>query len=972
MYKEPIIQIPPRLKDVLSKNADLSGPIEKNLNDFGRLFQHSKAVFFPEYTDHGPQHVQDVLTTASSLIRDEAWEIVTPEDVATLIVATILHDCGLHLGKEGFLALIDEENTIQLMDWCGDKPWYEVWQDFLSEASRFDGQKLLELFGTSRQFQRPLSDSSRWTALDHLLIGEFLRRNHARLAHEIAINGMPGPEKEKLKFENVSTEMLELSGLVARSHGISLRYSVDLLDARYNEIREYQGTHPIFLMTLLRVADFLQIQSERAPKQMLKIQTLKSPLSQREWNLHHAVMDVRYSHIDPEAVFIEARPTQVKTYLKLKKLLDEFQKELDSCWAVLGEVYGRWKNPNLDQLGLTIRRVRSNLDNDKVFSQSVDYIPCLANFQAADADLLKLLIHPLYGASPEFGVRELLQNAIDAVRELNEYKRTLPNAQTYDLEHQEADVVVSLEKETDDDWFLTVSDRGMGMTVDTVRNYFLKAGASFRRSDHWRKMFETDGKSRVLRAGRFGIGILSSFLIGNEIEVITRYVDEPRENGIRFDATIESSVIELMRVSAPIGTSIKIKLGPGPLSELKKPKKRSDVFGEYGKNDNWFVRSKWYCLDKPSVLFKSSEMKKKRGSVALVPAPKVRLPFNWRRIRHPKFEDIQYTYLDNIPALICNGLVISNKKRFNWSFDRTWYFDFDFEPPKLSVFDPNGELPINLIRDRLIADNVPFEFELLEDIKKDFAAYYLVNAPSSLESFRDTPSKLNYPGLSNVGLWMPKGRGLPSHFFVPNKGLSLASAWNVKHLKLRNILMIESYGLESAMDLDLVSHDAIYPIDFVAGAQDYNGLLRECLSMHLLGNTVIGGRILFRSKEKENIESSRAISEVFIGRLETELEMDQFVVQKFGNPRYKSFDFEKFVFATTRAGSHSSVPFVCEFSFIDSRDIKVDSSSYPTQAWIDYIKLAYIPFNLKMREQLLEKSFKKLKPYIKKWQKNKK
>ena len=34
-----------------------------------------------------------------------------------------------------------------------------------------------------------------------------------------------------------------------------------------------------------------------------------------------------------------------------------------------------------------------------------------------DSRLLTLLVEPLYGAKPEFGIRELLQNAIDAVRE---------------------------------------------------------------------------------------------------------------------------------------------------------------------------------------------------------------------------------------------------------------------------------------------------------------------------------------------------------------------------------------------------------------------------------------------------------------------------------------------------------------------------------------------------------------------------
>jgi hypothetical protein len=48
-------------------------------------------------------------------------------------------------------------------------------------------------------------------------------------------------------------------------------------------------------------------------------------------------------------------------------------------------------------------------------------IPEKIAFEAANADLLKLLVAPLYGNDPSIGVRELIQNAIDAVREYEDY-----------------------------------------------------------------------------------------------------------------------------------------------------------------------------------------------------------------------------------------------------------------------------------------------------------------------------------------------------------------------------------------------------------------------------------------------------------------------------------------------------------------------------------------------------------------------
>jgi hypothetical protein len=52
-------------------------------------------------------------------------------------------------------------------------------------------------------------------------------------------------------------------------------------------------------------------------------------------------------------------------------------------WAVMGEVYGLQKHNRLDELGLKIRRVKSNLDDAKTFAQGIDYVPARIAFEAA-------------------------------------------------------------------------------------------------------------------------------------------------------------------------------------------------------------------------------------------------------------------------------------------------------------------------------------------------------------------------------------------------------------------------------------------------------------------------------------------------------------------------------------------------------------------------------------------------------------
>jgi molecular chaperone HtpG len=440
-----------------------------------------------------------------------------------------------------------------------------LWEDFLSEARRFDGRKLLSLFGDTDPVRRPPAKVADFTLRDRLLIGEFIRRHHARLAHEIAIHGIPGIGGRAVSLIDRTSEtsiwLSDIAGLIARSHGISLRNTLPFLERRYH-IRDFNGLHSIFLMVLLRIADYLQIQAKRAPTETLQVRRLVSPISQGEWKVHSSVRNITTAVDDPEAVYIDAAPQDIQSFLRLREWIQGIQAELDLSWAVLGEVYGRYSQERLDNLGLKLRRMRSSIDDTESFSKSVGYVPARITFEAANPDLLKLLVGPLYGDDAAIGLRELIQNAIDAVRELDELLNHRPELKSVERRQQDADVVVTIA--CDKDYFptaITIADRGIGMNLDVVENYFLKAGASFRRSDAWRKQFEDEaGRSTVLRSGRFGIGALAAFLLGNTIEVTTRHIESDVDHGLCFSASLDDPAIPLAWVRAPAGTEIRIGL----------------------------------------------------------------------------------------------------------------------------------------------------------------------------------------------------------------------------------------------------------------------------------------------------------------------------------------------------------------------------------------------------------------------------
>src|SRR5436190_17327900 len=122
-------------------------------------------------------------------------------------------------------------------------------------------------------------------------------------------------------------------------------------------------------------------------------------------------------------------------------------------------------------------------------------------FQVDLRGVVDLLSHHLY-ASPRVYVRELLQNAVDAITA----RRTADP-------HAPARVVVE-PPELTGDGTLRVSDTGIGLTEAQVHELLARIGRSSKRDDL--------GFARHEFLGQFGIGLLSCFLVADEIRVDTR------------------------------------------------------------------------------------------------------------------------------------------------------------------------------------------------------------------------------------------------------------------------------------------------------------------------------------------------------------------------------------------------------------------------------------------------------------------
>ncbi len=779
------VKIPDVLGQYLS-GSQYEGPIALLQGAVSHVLRDNSTVFFPGYTDHGVDHVEDVLATTLRLVPPEVWNsnLFQPADAAVLIAAVLLHDIGMHMSDEGFAELVSPEREPQPHPWFSehrgpwtlDRPWSVLWADFQSEMQHASRSKLSAMLGPGETGIPPVAFSEagslsphEWAASDRLAIGEFLRRHHGRVAFETATHGFPATSSPD--FPVLSEHIPDLApaiGLTARSHQESLRSAIELL--RYlqgSSLRPFGALIP-YHMSLLRVADYVQLEHERAPRVLLKLKQPLSPISIEEWHKHAAVANISWDHRDPKAIYLNVSPRHsLRVHLALQNLFAGLVAELDTTNAVLSELYGRGE---LMPLALTKHRIATNLTAPSL-TRELPYVPRRARLKSG-TDLFRLLVGNVYGKRPDVAGRELIQNAVDAVRELR--RDAISTGLEDDLTAEDGQIKVALRQLTSTSYVLVVSDRGIGMTPDTVIDYFLTAGASFGAPPGTYARLSRSEAAQTVKAGRFGVGAHAAFLLGPTMKVATRHAAYTR--GLVCTVRSDSDeLVELTWADMPRGTTIEV---PFELAE-----ETPEMFLTR-------VRS-WYALREPTVTFgiegplprdatahngEGLHVRKRRatGTTGLLvapeyaaPTPGKELPPEWRSVEVQGFEGVWWRAVPDTreeprPAstaerrgkLALNGLWIAERP---WEINSdascaySWSHVVGVREPHLAVADTRGQLTTTLDRYRLLSRVVPFESELIFSIGEDLVAHGLAFGP------RKYPLGLGYftaPVLSSDG-WVP-------------------------------------------------------------------------------------------------------------------------------------------------------------------------------------------------------------------------
>ena len=172
-------------------------------------------------------------------------------------------------------------------------------------------------------------------------------------------------------------------------------------------------------------------------------------------------------------------------------------------------------------------------------------------FKAEVKQVLDIVINSLY-THREIFIRELVSNASDALEKMRHESLVQEN---YTDKNAPLEIRIDTDKENHT---ITVTDTGVGMTHDELVDNLGTIARSGTRE--FLENFDEEKKFDSELIGKFGVGFYSSFMVAEEVRVLTRSF-KPSAKGYEWTSSgIGEYVIE-QKENLSRGTSICIKLG---------------------------------------------------------------------------------------------------------------------------------------------------------------------------------------------------------------------------------------------------------------------------------------------------------------------------------------------------------------------------------------------------------------------------
>ncbi len=476
-------------------------------------FQRTKTILkhMGEFTLHDGDHLFRVLALMERLLSpDQIKELSVPE-LMLLILCAFFHDIGM----------APDEADVQA--W---KKYFDTEPTFTNEREKKE-LELFQRFCAARPDQINRINSyiqqgniSAAELAKNYLVSDYIRITHADRAREIIQRDWV----DKIRYRD--TDLTVEFATICFSHNEDAMKVLEL-DKSYLCGPETFACLPM-VAAILRLADLLDFDAKRTPSVLFSHLFVRHPISIQEWNKHRAV---EAWTINPTLIQFHAKCSHPAIQSSINAFCNIIDQELSACNNILSSLndYNKSLNRNL-MIKIPFKVDRSKIETKKMIDGNPEFLYRETQFNLSKNQVIDLLMGTKLYGDPEVALRELLQNSIDAclLREAMELSWGNPYAPEIQIEHYTIDGEDILE----------IVDNGIGMDQHVIDTYYSKVGSSFYKSSDFYDL-KSQSKAKFTPNSRFGIGILSCFMVADTMVVDTRKLYGPHESSPALNLTIE-------------------------------------------------------------------------------------------------------------------------------------------------------------------------------------------------------------------------------------------------------------------------------------------------------------------------------------------------------------------------------------------------------------------------------------------------
>lgn len=462
-----------------------------------------------EFTLHDSEHLFRVLYLMERIITEPIIKKLSTPELMLLILTAFFHDIGMAPDEKDILAWKKNwDESPQFVDEQEEKK-YKEFKRFYS--ARPEQQEIInELIK-----QQKYSSAEIIKAYE---ITEFIRQTHAERAREIIAKDWEG----KILFRDV--DLTSELAQICYSHNED---ALSLLELDKNLLCASETFICLPLIgVILRLADILDFDAKRTPAILYSHLHVRNPISVSEWNKHRSV---QAWDINPENILFNATCTHPAIEASIYEFCDLIDRELSVCNNILSTLNEFNKTRNIT-IKIPYKINREKIRTKKNIKGNPIYRYHDTKFSLSKKQVIDLLMGTKLYGNPEVALRELLQNSIDACLLRQAQEKQWGNLYI-------PEIFVKYYSENGET-ILVVDDNGTGMNQYIIDNYYSKVGSSFYKSTDFYNL-KSESNADFTPRSRFGIGILSCFMVADTVVVDTRHLCGTYKSDDPLNITVE-------------------------------------------------------------------------------------------------------------------------------------------------------------------------------------------------------------------------------------------------------------------------------------------------------------------------------------------------------------------------------------------------------------------------------------------------